>query len=350
MNKNLIAMACLLMANCGCASERLYVKVIDDDGRPVTNAVVTVGAPPKTVFWGSNSQRNKGKSYNSQTDANGEAVVSFNCTAATFRWSVKADGCYPSNVFEERFKEFDEVVVPPAFTKVILHEHEKHGNVILYRKKNPQPMYAHSRENVVKSPIANGRYGFDLQVFDWVSPHGNGKIADFYYVRERPDETNATKRTIYDKSGFFQFRRGEPGFPNVGDVVGRIEFEEDCGAYVGKKNACENFPAVYHADPNGKYVRTYPIVITNCDKFGVWLCESPVIGEDEYMIMRSRVKRNEQGKISSVNYSKILGSFGLVYSINMKEAVFNPRPNDTNLEFDPNRNLYQGKKGRGMIP
>ena len=350
MNKNLIAMACLLMANCGCASERLYVKVIDDDGRPVTNAVVTVGAPPKTVFWGSNGQRNKGKSYNSQTDANGEAVVSFNCTAATFRWSVKADGCYPSNVFEERFKEFDEVVVPPAFTKVILHGHEKHGNVILYRKKNPQPMYAHSRENVVKSPIANGRYGFDLQVFDWVSPHGNGKIADFYYVRERPDETNATKRTIYDKSGFFQFRRGEPGFPNVGDVVGRIEFDENCGAYIEKQTGCESFPSTHCADVRREYVSSIPITIMFCDEFRVWVCESPVINGNEYMVIRSRVKCDEQGNIISANYSKILGPAGFAGLINFEESVFNPRPNDTNLEFDPERNLYQGKKGRGMIP
>ena len=350
MNDKFIAVAFLLVANCGCASERLYVQVMDGDGCPVKNAVITVGVPPKTAFWGSNSQRRKGSSYHAQTDANGEAVVSFNCVGANFRWRVVADGYYPSNPFEEWFKDFDEVVVPPAFTEVILHEHEKRGNVILYRKKNPQPMYAYSHEKVVKSPVANGRYGFDLQMFDWLPPQGNGKIADFYYVRERPDETNVVKRTVYDKSGFSQFRKGEAGFPNVGDVVGRIEFDEDCGAYIGKKNACESFPSIYNADPKGKYVRTYPIVITYCDEFGVWLCESPIIGEDEYMVIRSRVKRDEQGEISSVNYSKILGSFGLVYSVNLKEAVFNPRPNDTNLEFDPERNLYQGEKGRGMIP
>ena len=41
---------------------------------------------------------------------------------------------------------------------------------------------------------------------------------------------------------------------------------------------------------------------------------------------------------------------GLTGRVGVEETVFNPRPNDTNLEFDPNRNLYQGKKGRGMIP
>ena len=68
------------------------------------------------------------------------------------------------------------------------------------------------------------------------------------------------------------------------------------------------------------------------------------------MVIRSRVKRDEKGTIVSANYSKILGSMGLMGRVSVEEAVFNPRPNDTNLEFDPERNLYQGKKGRGVIP
>lgn len=68
------------------------------------------------------------------------------------------------------------------------------------------------------------------------------------------------------------------------------------------------------------------------------------------MVIRSRVKCDEKGNIVSANYSKILGTMRLVGGVGVKEAVFNPRPNDTNLEFDPDRNLYQGKKGRGMIP
>lgn len=41
---------------------------------------------------------------------------------------------------------------------------------------------------------------------------------------------------------------------------------------------------------------------------------------------------------------------GFAGCANFMELVFNPRPNDTNLEFDPKQNLYHGKKGRGMIP
>ncbi len=350
MNKFLTSISLLLMANAGCASERLYVKVVGDDGNPVTNAVVAVGVPPRSGFWGGNGQRRKGTTYKSVTDVNGEAAVSFNCIGIRFRWNVQADGYYPSNLFEERFKDFDEIMVPPAYTKVILHEHEKHGKVTLYRKKNPQPMYAYSREMERESPIANGRYGFDLQVFDWLPPLGKGEIADFYYVRERPDETNSVVKARLGHSRFLLFKNGEPGYPELGDVIGRIEFDENCGAYIGKQTGCESFPSLYRADTNREYLRSFPITIRGNGGHTVWLEEGDVVNCGEYMVIRSRVKCDDHGKKISANYSKILGSMGLTGAVGVEETVFNPRPNDTNLEFDPERNLYQGKKGRGMIP
>ena len=350
MNDKFIAVAFLLAANCGCASERLYVQVMDGDGLPVKNAVITVGVPPKTAFWGSNSQRRKGSSYHAQTDANGEAVVSFNCVGANFRWRVVADGYYPSNLFEEWFKDFDEVVVPPAFTEVILHEHEKRGSVILYRKKNPQPMYAYSRQKQVESPVANGKYGFDLQCFDWLPPWGNGKVADLYYVRERKDIERVNRLISQNNEHRIRvFRSDEPDAPQFGDVVGRIEFEKGCGAYVCKQTGNENFPATHQADLNANYLPSLPIRI--CENNGKpWLMEGPVVAQDEYMVIRSRVKYDEKGNIISANYSKIIGPGACAGCVNFMELFFNPRPNDTNLEFDPARNLYQGKKGRGMIP
>ena len=338
------------LATAGCASERLYVNVVDDEGCPVTNAIVRVGfSTSHVVFGGGHGGSRSSGHAEGRTDNDGNAVVKFNCNTSDIGWGVEADGFYRSEIRREYFKG-ENVLIPPAFGYWKLSEHEKHGKIVLYRKKNPQPMYAYTREKVVKSPILNGRYGFDLQLYDWLPPHGNGKVADFYYVRERPDETNSTKKVRYDKSGFFQFKKGEPGFPNLGDVVGRIEFDEKCGAYIGKKTGCENFPAVYEANLKNEYLSSFQIAIANCDEFGVWLYESPIVRADEYMVIRSRVKCDEKGNIVSANYSKILGSFGLAYSVGADEVVFNPRPNDTNLEFDPEQNLYKGKKGRGRIP
>ena len=349
--KRCFTLLLLTLANIGCANEQLYVKVTDDKGRPVANATVKVGfSTSHTLFGGGHrGNANSGGKAEARTDTNGNAVVKFNCTSSDFGWHVEADGYYRSNIRKEHFK-FEEVVVPPAFGYVILHEHEKHGEITIYRKKDPQPMYAFSWEMGREAPVGNGRYGFDLQCNDWLPPLGTGKIADFYYVRERKDMGNVNT-LLSRKKGFeiFSFRNGTPGWPKLGDVIGRIEFEDSCGAYVGRGTGLESFPSVYCADTNQVYLSNFPIYI-EAQQGNIWLHEGDVIGDNEYMVIRSRVKRDKAGRIVSANYSKLIGPVGFGSTVGIKQSVFNPRPNDTNLEFDPKRNLYQGKKGRGMIP
>jgi len=351
MNKLRVVLSSVILASTGCASERLYVKVIDDEGCPVANAMVKVGFSTSHALFGGGHRKdgNDGGRAEARTDTNGNAVVKFNCTSSDFGWHVEADGYYRSESHREHFKGED-VVVPPAFGYVILHEHEKHGEITLYRKKNPQPMYAYSREVERQSPIANGKYGFDLECFDWLPPHGKGKVADFYYIRDRKDIKNVNMAVSKGKGyRLMSFRNGTPSFPTVGDVIGRIEFDEKCGAYVKKCTGNENFPSTYEADTNKTYVSDIPIRIV-AQKGNVWLHEGKVVESDEYMVIRSRVKCDEHGKIVSANYSKLIGPVRFGSSVDISQSVFNPRPNDTNLESDPNRNLYQGKKGRGMIP
>ena len=345
MKKTLVLVLLFPIAHLGCASERLYVKVVDDEGVPVSNATVNVGFSSGHVVFG----QGRSCDYKAKTGQDGNAVVKFNGGSSDVYWSVQAKGYYPCDTRHEVFN-IEVVQIPPIFYKVNMLEHEKRGDVVLYRKKNPQPMYAYTREMDIKSPLANGRYGFDLERFDWLPPHGRGKVADFYYIRERPDVTNMNVKVKWRQSNYFLFKDREPSHPNLGDVIGRIEFDENCGAYIGKQTGCESFPSVYRADPYRKYLRSFPIKIRSNGGNTSWLEEDDVVKCGEYMVIRSRVKCDEHGNIVSANYSKILGSMGLMGMVGLEEAVFNPRPNDTNLEFDPERNLYQGTKGRGMIP
>ena len=343
--KRCLTIIALALSNIGCASELIHVKVVDGDGFPVSNAVVNVSFTSGHVVFG------KGTShyYKGYTGQDGRTTVRFNCNSSLVHWSVKANGFYPSESRKEVFK-IEVIPIPPIFYKVNMLEHEKHGEITLYRKKNPQPMYAYSRQMRVETPIENGRYGFDLQYFDWLPPFGNGKTADFYYVRERKD-VGRVKSLISqnDEHRIRVFRSDEPGAPQFGDVVGRIEFEAGGGAYVRKQTGNENFPATHCADLAANYSTSIPIKI--CENNGkLWLQEGPVITESEYMVIRSRLKYDEHGNVISANYSKIIGPWGVGSLMCPYETVFNPRPNDINLEFDPERNLYQGKKGRGMIP
>ena len=171
MNKIYVTMVLLVLANAGCASERLYVNVVDGEGVPVTNANVHVGfSTSHIVFGGGHDGSSLGGSGHGRTDMDGNAVVKFNCNTSDIEWCVEAEGFYRSEIRKEYFKG-ENVIIPPAFGYWKLSEHEKHGKIVLYRRKNPQPMYAYARDIERKSPIANGRYGFDLECFDWLPPY-----------------------------------------------------------------------------------------------------------------------------------------------------------------------------------
>lgn len=327
MKTILLLSSILVFALTGCASEQLRVIVVDDMGIPVSNATVRVGfSTSHVLFGGGHSAHDKGGHAMSKTDTNGVATVKFNCTSSDFGWRVVADGYYQGDLHNEHFK-FDEIIVPPCFVKVVLHEHDKSGNEKLFRIKNPQPMYAHYPIERRKVPKTNGRYGFDLAEYDWLPPIGVGKVADFYLVRAVGDLPD---------SGQYDF--------------GRIEFDKDCGFYVGKQTGCSEFPATYQANPNASFQTN---ILLKCIRHRAsrdWVEPLPVLGNDEYLVLRTRVMHDENGMIVSANYSRILGEFRANPSIYSAESIFNPIPNDTNLEFDKKRNLYKGRRGRVITP
>ena len=105
MNKHLMAAFVISLACTGCASERLYVKVFDNEGNPVSNATVHVGFTSGHVVFA------EGKScdYEARTGEDGNAVVRFNGDNSDVYWSVKADGYYPSDthMHKDRSKAFE---------------------------------------------------------------------------------------------------------------------------------------------------------------------------------------------------------------------------------------------------
>ena len=324
--KNMLTTAIVVsLISSGCASESLQVRVSDCDGNPLPNARVRVGVPAKTGFWGSNSRSYKGANYEARTDSNGVATVRFNCTSSFFGWSAEADGFYISDVHREFFRNFDEIPVPPANSIVVLHEHEKTGSVVLYKKKNPQPMYAYGMYESLKIrwPREDGRYGFDLRLFDWVAPQGKGEVADFYFVRN-------------------------VGGAKPDDCAGHLEFDGGCGAYVRKQTGSKSFPSTHGADTNAVFASRFPFMFLR-DKGTIDY--GNIIGKDEYMVLRTRVKRDGDGSVKEANYSKILGPFGTGKGgVETMESVFNPRVNDTNLELDSPKNLVKRNRSCAYPP
>ena len=315
----------------GCASERLQVTVTDSRGHPISNALVRVGTSTShMIFGGGRRNRKSRRSYESRTDTNGIAVVKFNCQSSDFGWHVEADGYYRSESYRGHFKGED-VIIPPAFGYVILHEHEKEGRVTLWKKKNPQPMIAHGvgyekDEHLV--PRKNGRYGFDMMKYDWLPPLGKGEVADFYFIRRIGEEVDD-------------------------GVWGWLEFSEKCGMYTGKQTGCKNFPSTYGADTNAVYKSRIPFIFDHADDGKKRITYKDIVNEDEYGVLRTRVVCDARGNIIKANYSKVLGPFRFGdwcgnWVILTRCAVFNPRVNDPNLESDPEHS-YDPKVKRPLL-
>ena len=328
MNKYLIMAFVISLACTGCASERLYVKVIDHEGNPISNATVHVGFTSGHVVFA------EGKScdYEARTREDGNAVVRFNCDNLDVYWSVKADGYYPSDTYKEIFK-IDVVSIPPAYYNVIMLEHEKNGMAKLWKKLNPQPMIAHGvsyMEDQRLFPTKNGKYGFDMMMFDWLPPLGEGEIADFYLVRRIGEEV-----------------------PD--GIVGYLEFADRCGMYTAKQTGSKTFPSTYEANTNVSLKAQMPFIFDHADDGSKAVTYKDIIGEDEYGVLRTRVVCDEHGKIVQANYSKVLGPFraGLAYRgwvLYTPCAVFNPRVNDTNLESDPAHSYDPKVKRPSLAP
>ena len=325
--KRVIVAVCIVSITCiGCASERLRVVVADNEGRPISNAIVRLGFSSGHVVFAKGTS----KRYEAKTDKEGKAVVKFNCSSSDVYWSVKAEGYYSSDFHHEVFNA-DVVAIPPIFYNVIMLEHEKEGKVTLWKKRNPQPMMVHgvgyeADEHPV--PRKNGRYGFDMMKYDWVPPLGKGEVADFFFVR----------------------RIGE----NVEDGVwGWIEFPERCGMYTGKQTGCKSFPSTYEADTNAVFKSRIPFIFSHFDDGKKGITYKDIVNENEYGVLRTRVVCDARGNIIKANYSKVLGPFRFgdwcgKWVILTRCAVFNPRVNDPNLESDPEHS-YDSKVKRPLL-
>ena len=321
----------LLLVNLGCASERLYVKVVDGDGNPVTNGIVRVGVSTShLLFGGGNSRTSKSEYAEGITDTDGNAVVKFNGQSSDFGWYVEADGYYRSDIRQEHFKGED-IIIPPAFGYVILHEHEKKGKVTIWRKINPQPMYSYRLSEacgnmINKVPVENGRYGFDLRLGSWLPPLGKGEVADFYYVR------NIGEEPLEDGS------------------VAWLEFDVGCGAYFGKQTGCKEFPSTYCANTNAVFRNRLPFMFVKQDSDDKRIDWRDIATDGEYMVLRTRAKLDAEGNLIEANYSKILGPFRFGYAVESPCVVFNHRVNDPNLESDCRRNMLKQFNSNGYPP
>lgn len=331
MKKFTLTLVTVLMAS-GCRSQELFslpselrkaarhgakakmtLNVIDERGNPVTNAIIS-------VTYGTYDYQ---KIEHGATDANGLYVAEGVSTRRAMGGKITKDRYYDS------FFKFP--YIHDNFEAV------KDGRwlpwnptipVILREIRNPISMYVKQFEGT----FGNGEtVGFDCKKGDFVEPHGKGSIADFM-IRVDGHGTQ---------------------YENMTKEISLDALDPDGGFMICKWHEHSAFKSEYLAPESGYTTNLFVSSFNDATK----KLEEVVLyhggnmtrlsSGGEYLIFKSRIKRDTEGKIISANYGKIYSNFEFMGREQTKTAwvkfvyYYNPTPNDCNLEFDGKNNLFR---------
>ena len=376
----LLGMSFALLGCCSIIGEvrhtgHFIVRLKDINGQPITNATVLV----KTLNCSGLAAGVYESHYDctrARTDTNGVADVCFQFLVGDFRWYVRTPShysqrflsvseCFPARVVPSDYMYFSTNTVDGLAKFNELKALEDAGdyvgyaakfepksvtyttNVIyrevtgFYPKRNPQPMYAYESlhypylpthsETVTSNGIDYVKYDdveVDLKIGAFLPPWGGrndydaGEVSDFKIV------SYSTKTN------------------GVTEWFGWMEFAPGCGAYKRKKTGNDSFPSTYEADTNAVFLSRIPYRSYRRDGEEQRVAVEKLLSEDEYMVLRTRVLRNEDtGAITNCHYSKILGGMYCTRRVSFAASVFNHRPNDPNLEYQVTRKPIDGSRG-----
>lgn len=293
-------------------SAKVTLKVIDSEENPLVNAKAFVDFYEKQgLFSGKTTKK-------VNTARGGLATISGKSMGAIDYGAVK-EGYYPT--LHRLFLKKDR--------KASLFNRYQPWNptldVVLKKIKNPVSLSARNMEidglhRYLIIPARDKKIGFDLLEADWVAPYGKGIIPDFIF--EYSGE--AQSKRVFDYTLKLSFAEAKDGIQAVSAPVRytsvlRLPYEAPTEGYNGQLNQ--------------RYARVETHYIHQ---------DFP---EDRNYFFRIRTKLDEQGNVVSALYGKIHGNIkfdtegkiGFIYYLN-------PRPNERNLEFDPDQNLATGKQ------
>src|SRR5574344_361970 len=198
------------------------------------------------------------------------------------------------------------------------------NTVVLKRIRNPIAMFVgdhKSHELVFPDKMGSNRFqcGYDMCTGDWVKPVGRGTTTDVLFTLVT--EANPVKP---DGSKFRQTITLE--FTNGLD-----------GALLVKNDMTSEFHSAYRADPAAPYQHKKVFCF---DRYNGTPIVDGNLKADEHLVIRVRTRIDGNGHVVQANYGKIYGEMRINGTgLLVLSTYFNPTPNDTNLEFDPDKNL-----------
>ena len=204
---------------------------------------------------------------------------------------------------------------------------------LLVRKiENPIPMFANTVE--LELPVQRKEIGFDFIKADWVRPYGKGHIADCTFIGTKTYEDGDN----YQTSVVMGFPGEKSGL--LLDAVAkkqdfeRSDFKTSRSAPTDGYEAAKEFTAIKTSEKGYEGSTT-----------------------DATYLFRSRVQLDEEGKIVSCHYGKMIDAVNVATKSGRPEGnpivrftyYFNPTPMDRNLEFDPKQNLFPSSDGNLQV-
>jgi ribosomal protein S16 len=202
-------------------------------------------------------------------------------------------------------------------------------NVVVNLRDVRHPLNKEVRGEFSPTKALNRWIGFDLNKNDYVAPDGDGEVADLDVFIEWDGKW----------------------YPHYRGMAVRIRFRDAySGFYPVAKIMDSQLRGPYQANVLGEYkneeVRFYTKVLDDLTRTGKhW-------NENECWVVRSRCEVDENGNLVKANYSVVM-SFDFACQRDGSGAIrmiglFNPTPNDTNLEpmsYEAKKWLKSQKKG-----
>jgi hypothetical protein len=324
-------------------STRVAVSISDDDKIPVAGADVLIAY--LHAYDGKRDRKHEG-----QTDAAGQYEAKDWVNGSVLLRASK-DGHYPL--------DFERVLIRMNV------DWQKIKNIelplVMRQIKQPVPLYARKFSAVI--PAYEQPIGFDFEAGDWVAPLGKGKIPDMLlnFNRKLVGYIGNVKHEDMvmdlEKTHRENPRLKDSYFESLEKSYGKIDksnydnsIDTVSGKWDGKTIITFPHPQEGIANAAKDYCHYSALTLPH-QAYWKGYSESLSMVTDNYTpkntppvpayFVRTRVILDDKGEIISANYAKITspiyfdprGRIEFTY-------VFNPTPNDRNLEFDTNRNLF----------
>mgnify|MGYP003292820156 CR=1 FL=1 len=280
------------------AEAKIQLSVADDVGMGVSNVSVR-------VFMGMNF-RPKGYWIKGTTDENGIFVVQGKTCGDEIEIFISKNGYYDS--YEKLC--FAEIGKEHNVDNGKWQPYGKKYNMVIRKIRKPQAIGVGGEYIFTK--MLNQWLGFDMQMYDFVYPYGNGKVPDF--------------EIKIDWDG-----KWLPDYTGMGISIRFVA--PFSGYYEVPVQSVSKLKGPYAVDNEKEYRKTaqfFEKVVNSFERI-----RKPY-DQNKCWVVRSRCNVDKDGNLTSSSYS-VIHKISFCGEINGSGGVcvigaFNPTPNDTNLE------------------